>query len=451
MRQRLLCGLKIASGAALSVAALLALSDGAKAQYYDRFDRFGSRYERYDRSYDPYRRYDPRYDEYFDRRNLRRRPAEDAFPRETRRSKKRRETEPKHAHVEKPSKGPYQVIVSIASQRIYLYGAEGLIAQSKVSTGMRGHSTPSGVFSVLEKSRYHRSNIYSGAPMRMMQRLTWSGIALHEGALPGYPASHGCIRMNREFATLLWNTTQKGARIIVGKSEIDAPAPITNAKLFSPIVKPAETISTATSLAKKEAPEEIKAFAVNVNDVADARRAEAQPVEPAPIETIADVRLSAPAAYKAPALPARKGTIAAFISRKTGKLHVRYAMAPLFEMPVEIKDKDRLIGTHVFTAIEPGEDGKEMNWQAVSIPTHPEAMVERRRSTRNKVADLADKPALPDSGPQTAESALARIEIPKEAYQRIGELLTPGASLMISDYGISNETGEGTDFVVLTR
>ena len=316
---------------------------------------------------------------------------------------------------------------------------------------MRGHSTPSGVFSVLEKSRYHRSNIYSGAPMRMMQRLTWSGIALHEGALPGYPASHGCIRMNREFATLLWNTTQKGARIIVGKSEIDAPAPITNAKLFSPIVKPAETISTATSLAKKEAPEEIKAFAVNVNDIADARRAEAQPVEPAPTETIADVRLSAPAAYKAPALPARKGTIAAFISRKTGKLHVRYAMAPLFEMPVEIKDKDRLIGTHVFTAIEPGEDGKEMNWQAVSIPTHPEAMVERRRSTRNKVADLADKPALPDSGPQTAESALARIEIPKEAYQRIGELLTPGASLMISDYGISNETGEGTDFVVLTR
>ena len=106
MRQRLLCGLKIASGAALSVAALLALSDGAKAQYYDRFDRFGSRYERYDRSYDPYRRYDPRYDEYFDRRNLRRRPAEDAFPRETRRSKKRRETEPKNAHGDKPSKGP---------------------------------------------------------------------------------------------------------------------------------------------------------------------------------------------------------------------------------------------------------------------------------------------------------------------------------------------------------
>jgi len=456
MRQRLLCGLKIASGAALSAAALLALSEGASAQYYDRFDRFDSRYqryERYDRNYDRYRRYDPRYDEPFDRqRNMRRYPADDAFPpREARRPKKQREAEPKHVHVEKPSKGPYQVIVSIASQRIYLYGAEGLIAQSKVSTGMRGHTTPSGVFSVLEKSRYHRSNIYSGAPMPMMQRLTWSGIALHEGVLPGYPASHGCIRMNREFATLLWNTTQKGARIIVGKSEIDAPAPISNAKLFSPIAKPAETISAATSLAKKLAPEEIKALAVSANDDAEAQRAEAQPVEPAPIETAADVRLSAPAAYKAPALPARKGTIAAFISRKTGKLHVRYAMEPLFEVPIEIKDKDRLIGTHVFTAIEAGEDGKEMSWQSVSIPTHPEAMVERRRSTRNKIADLADKPALPDSGPQTAADALSRIEIPKEAYQRIGELLTPGASLTISDYGISNETGEGTDFVVLTR
>jgi lipoprotein-anchoring transpeptidase ErfK/SrfK len=452
MRKRLLCGLKIASGAALSAAALLALSEGANAQFYDRFDRFDQRYQRYER-YDRYRRYDPRYDEPFDRqRNMRRYPADGASPpRETRRAKKQREAEPKHAAVTKPAKGPYQVIVSIASQRIYLYGAEGLIAQSKVSTGMRGHSTPSGVFSVLEKSRYHRSNIYSGAPMPMMQRLTWSGIALHEGVLPGYPASHGCIRMNREFATLLWNTTQKGARVIVGKGEIDPPAPITNAKLFSPIVRPAETVAAATSIAKSMAAEETKALAANTDGQrAETQRAEAQPVE-TPAEAVTDVRFSAPAAYKAPALPARKGTIAAFISRKTGKLHVRYAMAPLFEMPVEIKDKDRLIGTHVFTAIEPGEEGKEMSWQAVSIPTHPEAMIERRRSTRNKIADLAEKPALPDSGPQTAADALARIEIPKEAYQRIGELLTPGASLTISDYGISDETGEGTDFVVLTR
>ena len=227
MRQRLLSGLKIASGAALSAAALLAFADGASAQYYDRYDRFGPRYERYDR-YDRYRRYDPRYDEPFAReRNLRRYPEDDAVPpREVRHPKKQRQTEPKAAAHEKPSKGPYQVIVSIASQRVYLYGADGLIRESKFSTGMRGHSTPSGVFSILEKSRYHRSNIYSGAPMPMMQRLTWSGVALHEGVLPGYPASHGCIRLNREFATLLWNTTEKGARVIVVKSEIEAPAAI---------------------------------------------------------------------------------------------------------------------------------------------------------------------------------------------------------------------------------
>lgn len=450
MRRRLLSGLKIASGAALSAAALIALSEGASAQYYD---RFGPRYERYDR-YDGYRRYDPRYDEPFARqRNIRRYPADDAYPpREARHPKKQRQSEPKAAANEKPSKGPYQVVVSIASQRVYLYGADGLIRESKVSTGMRGHSTPSGVFSILEKSRYHRSNIYSGAPMPMMQRLTWSGVALHEGVLPGYPASHGCIRLNREFATLLWNTTEKGARVIVAKSEIEAPAAISSPKLFSPIVKPAETIAAPTSLAKSVAnvaPEQAKVIEVSAS--ADGTAADAKPIETPPAETVAEVKTSEATGYKAPPLPARKGQIAAFISRKTGKLHVRYAMAPLFEMPVEIKDKDRLIGTHVFTAIEPSEDGKQMSWQVMSIPTHPEAMVERRRSTRNKVADLADKPVLPESGPQTAADALARIEIPQEAYQRIGELLGPGASLTISDYGISDETGEGTDFVVLTR
>ncbi len=451
MRRRVSCGLKIASCAALSAAALLAASDSASAQYYDRYDRFGPRYERYDR-YDRYRRYDPRaYDEPFDRRRgMRRYPGDEALPpREVRHPKKQREAEPKHVVSEKPAKGPYQVVVSIASQRVYLYGADGLIAQSKVSTGMRGHTTPSGVFSILEKSRYHRSNIYSGAPMPMMQRLTWSGIALHEGVLPGYPASHGCIRLNRDFATLLWNTTEKGARVIVAKSEIDAPVPIASPKLFSPIARPVETLVATTSLGKSAAAEEAKVISVAAK--AEDTATDATPAAAAPAETVTDAQLSPPAAYKAPALPARKGTIAAYISRKTGKLHVRYAMAPLFEMPVEIKDKDRLIGTHVFTAIEPGEDGKQMSWQAVSIPTHPEAMIERRRSTRNKVADIAEKPAMPESGPQTAADALARIEIPKEAYQRIGELLTPGASLTISDYGISDETGEGTDFVVLTR
>ncbi len=103
---------------------------------------------------------------------------------------------------------------------------------------MRGHPTPMGVFTVIGKERYHRSNIYSNAPMPFMQRITWSGVALHEGVLPGYPASHGCIRMTSEFAVFLWKTTKIGTRVIVTHDE-PAPAEISNAKLFVPPPPPA--------------------------------------------------------------------------------------------------------------------------------------------------------------------------------------------------------------------
>jgi hypothetical protein len=137
-------------------------------------------------------------------------------------------------------------VVSVARQRVSIYGqsqgpshsqGEGqsagqarLIAQSPVSTGMPGYRTPTGVFSVLQKQRYHESNIYSGAPMPFMQRLTWSGIALHAGVLPGYPASHGCIRLPHHFAVELWGMTRLGTRVVVTSD--DAPVlPIEHARL----------------------------------------------------------------------------------------------------------------------------------------------------------------------------------------------------------------------------
>src|ERR1700726_1068357 len=96
-------------------------------------------------------------------------------------------------------KGPLQIIISIADQRISLFDNGALIARSSVSTGMEGHPTPLGGFSVIGKQRWHRSNIYSAAPMPYMQRITWSGIALHAGVVPGHPASHGCIRLKNDF------------------------------------------------------------------------------------------------------------------------------------------------------------------------------------------------------------------------------------------------------------
>jgi hypothetical protein len=92
-----------------------------------------------------------------------------------------------------------------------------------VSTGMPGHPTPTGVFSVIQKHKFHHSNIYSGAPMPYMQRITWSGVAMHAGVLPGYPASHGCIRMPMSFAVKMWNWTKMGARVFVTPGEIMTP------------------------------------------------------------------------------------------------------------------------------------------------------------------------------------------------------------------------------------
>jgi lipoprotein-anchoring transpeptidase ErfK/SrfK len=126
--------------------------------------------------------------------------------------------------------GPLIIAVSIEQQKVRVYDSNGLFAESPVSTGMKGHPTPMGVFSVIQKHKLHHSNIYSNAPMPYMQRITWSGIAMHAGVLPGYPASHGCIRMPMAFATKMWNWTRMGARVIV------TPGQITPARFAHPLL-----------------------------------------------------------------------------------------------------------------------------------------------------------------------------------------------------------------------
>jgi lipoprotein-anchoring transpeptidase ErfK/SrfK len=132
---------------------------------------------------------------------------------------------------------PLIINVSIAQQRVRVYDANGLFAEAPVSTGMAGHGTPMGVFSVIQKDRYHHSNIYSGAPMPYMQRITWGGVALHEGVLPGYPASHGCIRMPGSFAVKMWGWTKMGARVIVSPGEL-SPQNFAHASLPTTKVPP---------------------------------------------------------------------------------------------------------------------------------------------------------------------------------------------------------------------
>ncbi|UZK65611.1 L,D-transpeptidase family protein [Sphingomonas sp. M1-B02] len=110
---------------------------------------------------------------------------------------------------------PMLVVIDIATQRLIAYRGGVPIATSAVSTGKPGHRTPTGVFTILQKAAKHRSNIYSNAPMPFMQRLTWQGIALHGGALPGYPASHGCIRLPHAFASQLFQQTRLGMTVVV--------------------------------------------------------------------------------------------------------------------------------------------------------------------------------------------------------------------------------------------
>lgn len=127
--------------------------------------------------------------------------------------------------------GDVTIVVSLQMQKAFVYRGDGLIGVSTVSSGKAGHETPTGTFEILQKRREHYSNLYDNAPMPFMQRLTWSGVALHGGRIPGYPASHGCIRLPNGFARNLFGVTQLGATVhIVDRpiSEDEALAIATN-------------------------------------------------------------------------------------------------------------------------------------------------------------------------------------------------------------------------------
>jgi hypothetical protein len=152
--------------------------------------------------------------------------------------------------------GPLILAISIDRQVLKVYDANGYFAETPISTGMRGHSTPMGVFSIIEKQKFHRSNIYSGAPMPYMQRITWSGVAMHAGVLPGYPASHGCIRMPMSFATKMYGWTRIGARVVVTPGEL-APESFSHPLLATQRVAPspaaaAEPQTTVAATAKSD-------------------------------------------------------------------------------------------------------------------------------------------------------------------------------------------------------
>jgi hypothetical protein len=411
------------------------------------------------------------------------------------------------------SKGPLQITVNIATQRVTLYSNGERVAQGPISTGVPGHPTPMGVFSIIQKDRYHHSNIYSGAPMPYMQRITWSGVAMHEGALPGYPASHGCIRLSHDFAAKLWPVTQLGVRVIVSRHEV-TPVEFKHAKLFVPKPKPAEpAVASITTnganirLAQSapdtandattpvETPKPAETATPTTDDMptatvkpvqqdatptppAEMRKAAETPADPpkpaevtpaaapaaTPAATPADLNKPNPTVdpAKPPVLrpkaadqPAKRaGQVAVFVSRKEKKIFVRQGMVPLFDMPITIDNPEQPLGTHVFTAMTVTDGGTGMRWNLMTVPTtNSVATSEDRGSRRHGRGKEAPKPVVQvqHQPTSTATEALDRIQLPKEAVDRISEILIPGSSLVVSDTGISGETGKGTDFIVLTR
>ena len=369
---------------------------------------------------------------------------------------RRQKSEPKkEAGFGEMPKGPLQLVVSIDTQTVTLFSNGVRVAQGPVSTGVPGRPTPMGVFSVIEKDRYHHSNLYSNAPMPYMQRITWSGVALHEGVLPGYPASHGCIRMSHDFAQKLWRVTKLGVRVIVARHEL-APVDFAHPNLFKP--KPPEpsiaigvtdgrigapALVAQAGIAEAAPDIEQKSAPASANGNEAAPRGTELP-QPAPT-----VDPAKPPRVKAAEEPiTRSGQVAVFVSRKEQKIFVRQGFVPLFDMPLVIDQPDQPLGTHVFTAMEVTENGGGMRWNVITMPTQASAPWEQRDGKkRSKALNAAPRP----KPSPTPAQALERIQMPQEAVERIAELLIPGSSLVVSDEGLGPETGRYTEFIVLAH
>ena len=399
-------------------------------------------------------------------------------------------------------------IVSLRDQRITVYDADGWILRAPVSSGQKGRETPAGIFSVIQKEAEHYSNLYDDAYMPHMQRITWSGIALHGGPLPGFPASHGCIRLPYDFAARLYDLTRLGIRVIVAPSDV-APIEIVHPALFMPkpgahalatartaeaeeaarkaaqarqaaliasresaravmAVRAAENLKlraeaqlaaaetalgSAVSPKQKERATETKAKATAKIEDLQAQLAAANAELQPKLDAVAPAREAAVTAEAARVVAAEAARelsralqpVSVFISRKTQRLYVRRAFQPILETPVTILEPERPIGTHVFTAMKQTNGDTGMRWSVVSLGSGGS-----HSDVVEPHAGASESPEVEPIAkePSDAKTALDRIMIPLEVY-RIAEMASPPSSLIISDEELSSETGKGTDFVVL--
>lgn len=440
-------------------------------------------------------------------------------------------------------------VVSTGSQHVTFYNAVGESVRAPISSGQKGiYDTPVGVYSILQKKVDHTSNIYDDAKMPFMQRITWSGVALHAGALPGHPASHGCVRLPERFAGQIFDKTNLGLRVVISRDDV-APAAIDHPLLFQPravvesaahIDRIAYTMSNpplmpdvaawpdrlrqqnrlkdiagekeaaakaatekADALKKayeQKAAENKKALrplrsAEGARDSAKAALARAEKrlasgkkpkaiaraeddkaktqatleqaearlksvsAEVDPIVSalaVAKATFEAADAAKSKAVEAAKEAerdilpISVFVSLTTQRLYIRQGHSPVMDVPVTIRDPNRPIGTHIYTALDYTPDGGKARWNAVSLARFENAGPTKSTSRKRRGEETAASADAPASGSLTATAALDRITLPEEVKDRLNKNVWPGSSLIISDEPMhKKETNNFTDFIVL--
>jgi lipoprotein-anchoring transpeptidase ErfK/SrfK len=384
----------------------------------------------------------------------------------------RKDTQARKAAPARPAQAPeataprqageaIMAIVSVKSQRVTIYDADGWILSAPVSTGTKGRETPAGVFAIVEKNKDHRSNMYDDAWMPNMLRITWNGIALHGGPLPGYPASHGCVRMPFGFAEKLFDKMRMNTRIIISPNDAE-PVAISHPALFAPnaealtaararveaLAREADEAAAQSKQSKKSAAKretatpalrkleqastralaQLKAAEKRVATAkTDQAKAKAEDQQQKAAARAAELRKQVETAKAAREARLALAPVSVFISRATQKLYVRRntqerlpdagELFDAIEVPITIHNPGQPIGTHVITAVANTDGG--LRWTAVTI-----------------------------DGAGDAKDALDRITIPQEVIDRFGPTALPRSAIIISDEPLHRETNYRTEFVV---
>jgi hypothetical protein len=387
-------------------------------------------------------------------------------------------------------------IVSIKTQRVTFYDADGWILRAPVSTGTKGRETPAGVFAVVEKDKDHRSSMYDDAWMPNMQRITWNGIALHGGPLPGYAASHGCVRMPYGFAEKLFDKTRIGMRVIISPDDA-APVEFLHKALFMPNAEVlaaaparAQTLAREAAEAARSADEARKAAATAAREAApltaslrklerlkahadaelasadkalaaaktDQARARAEDLRQKAAAKAAEAgrqldTATADAKSKLDAAAAAKDTAKAAETRKAAAAKAA-SEAKLALEPVSIyisRATQKLYVRHATHKRLP--DGGEVFDATIEVPvtirdpgkrigTHVFTAVARND------AGLRWTAVTIDNG-DDAKGALDRITIPQDVLDRIAPAALPRSSIIVSDEPLSRETNYRTEFVAV--